>query len=94
MNFSNLIHSGEALKDDPFVLSSQVKQVFYVKDHKEGNWLLVVMTKPRDLYDMGKNAQGEDDESYTQCMPSSGPSVDDTNVVLSWRRVDIDAEDN
>ncbi|KAK5824488.1 hypothetical protein PVK06_019263 [Gossypium arboreum] len=32
LNFSRLIHTGQQLKDEPYVFSSQVKQVFYLKD--------------------------------------------------------------
>ncbi|KAH1122296.1 hypothetical protein J1N35_005456, partial [Gossypium stocksii] len=32
VNFSRLIHTGEQLIDEPYVFSSQVKQVFYSKD--------------------------------------------------------------
>ncbi|CAO2822596.1 unnamed protein product [Amaranthus hypochondriacus] len=65
VNFNNLIHTCEALKDDQFVLSSQVKQVFYVKDQKDENWFHVVMTKPRDVYDIAEKSKESDDESYT-----------------------------
>ncbi|XP_021728453.1 uncharacterized protein LOC110695539 [Chenopodium quinoa] len=32
VNFSKLMHSGRNLQDDPFIFSSQVKQVFYIED--------------------------------------------------------------
>ena len=35
--------------DEPYVLASQVKQVYYVRDIYESNWLTVVKMKPRDL---------------------------------------------
>ncbi|XP_057794604.1 uncharacterized protein LOC131010913 [Salvia miltiorrhiza] len=57
VSFSRLIHTGEALKDDPFVLSTNAKQVFYVQDGKESEWMHIVETKPRDLYDMGSNLE-------------------------------------
>jgi len=38
--------------NEPFVLASQAQQVYYVKDTKDPNWLVVVKTKPRDWYDM------------------------------------------
>ena len=30
------------------VLASQAQQMYYVKDTKDPNWLVVVNTKPRD----------------------------------------------
>ncbi|XP_061358748.1 uncharacterized protein LOC133302941 [Gastrolobium bilobum] len=38
--------------DEPYVLATQAQQVYYVKDTKDLNWLVVVNTKPRDFYDM------------------------------------------
>jgi hypothetical protein len=34
VNFKNLIHMGEQVTDEPFVLTSQVDQVFHVKDER------------------------------------------------------------
>ena len=94
VNFNNLIHTGEALKDDPFVLSSQVKQVFYVKDQKDENWFHVVMTKPRDVYDMGEKSNESDDESYTQCMSSNLLNIDESILSPNLRRMDIEVEND
>ena len=63
VNFSDPLHTRRNLKDDPFVLSSQVKQVFYVDDCRDGNWKHTITTKPRDLYDMGINVEEDDGES-------------------------------
>jgi len=38
--------------NEPCVLTSQSQQVYYVKDTKDPNWLVVEKTKPRDLYDV------------------------------------------
>lgn len=53
VNFSKLMHTGRYLHDDPFVFSSQAKQVFYTEDGIQKGWLHVVKTKPRDLFDLG-----------------------------------------
>jgi len=42
--------------NEPYVLASQAQQVYYVKDTKDPNWLVVVKTKPRDLYDVLEKA--------------------------------------
>lgn len=55
VNFSKLIHTGQYLHDDPFVFSSQAKQVFYVEDEKQKRWLHVNKTKPRDIFDLGED---------------------------------------
>lgn len=38
--------------NEPFVLESQVEQVFYVTEPREKNWLTVIKTEPRDLYNV------------------------------------------
>nr|CAD1829256.1 unnamed protein product [Ananas comosus var. bracteatus] len=89
VNFSKLIHTGQLLKDDPFVFSSQAKQVFYIQDPRYEEWSQVVMTKPRDLYDMGAHLQ-DDAETYTQCMSCDVIVTDELNDCISWARKDID----
>ncbi|KAK9162599.1 hypothetical protein Syun_003501 [Stephania yunnanensis] len=89
VNFSKLIHTGMSLQDDPFVFSSQAKQVFYVQDPKLNEWYQVIHKKPRDLYDMGVNSHFEDDDdTYTQCMPHNTVASDVERN--NWVREDID----
>ena len=38
MNFRNLIHTGEQITDEPYMLSSQVSQVFYVSNERHPDW--------------------------------------------------------
>ncbi|KAK5775095.1 hypothetical protein PVK06_042962 [Gossypium arboreum] len=54
VNFSRLIHTGQQLMDEPYVFSSQVKQVFYSKDPTDEGWHVVLRNTPRDLFDMEK----------------------------------------
>jgi hypothetical protein len=61
LNFSRLIHTGDNFSDDPFVFSSQVEQVFYVRDGKKDDWYIPVQVRPRDLFDMGR----QEDEDNT-----------------------------
>ncbi|KAK5843395.1 hypothetical protein PVK06_005851 [Gossypium arboreum] len=53
VNFSRLIHTGQQLVDEPYVFSSQVKQVFYSKDPTDEAWYVVLRNTPRNLFDMG-----------------------------------------
>ena len=53
VNFSKLMHTGKSLQDDPFIFSSQAKQVVYVEDELRKGWLHVIRTKRRDLFDLG-----------------------------------------
>ena len=41
--------------NEPFILSSQAVQVFYVEDPKDSNWLIVMKTQPRDSYNIPMN---------------------------------------
>ena len=63
LNFSHKIHKGNSLKDDPYILSSQANQVFYVEDEKDKRWAHVVRVKPRDSYQLGA-AMVDEDELY------------------------------
>ena len=48
-----LINSKRKLRtNEPYVFASQAQQVYYVKDTKDPNLLVVVKTKPQDWYDM------------------------------------------
>nr|GEU37888.1 RNA-directed DNA polymerase [Tanacetum cinerariifolium] len=91
------IHTGESLKDDPFIIASQAQQVFYIEDPKDVGWWHIIMTKPRDTYDMGRNVNmdeddDDDEELYTECMPYNLPIPDAFNETPSWRRTDIEIE--
>jgi hypothetical protein len=61
VNFKNLVHRGDQITDEPYVLTSQVEQVFYVEDERDPDWACTVRTKPRNVYDVGQG-QGPDDE--------------------------------
>jgi len=93
VNFSRLMHTGQALKDDPFIVASQARQVFYVGDQREAGWSHVVITKPRDLFDMGPNLDRGVDECYPECIPFIIPGVDLSDM-SSWRRLDIQEEED
>ncbi|GJT18046.1 RNA-directed DNA polymerase [Tanacetum coccineum] len=96
VNFSRpLVHTGEKLSDDPFIISSQAKQVFHIDDIRDVGWSHVIQTKPRDIYDMGSDENKDEFESYTQCMPCTIPILDDVNEAPSWHRtnIEIDSDD-
>ncbi len=52
INFNHLFNTGERLLDEPFILSSQATQVYYVQDPIDREWCAVLQSKPRELYDM------------------------------------------
>lgn len=88
VNFSRLIHTGERLNDEPFILASQV---YYVKDPRDKGWLVAVRTKARDVFDVGNGEREEDDgDTYHDNEPYELIIEDDTdgNDSLDWSRND------
>lgn len=69
VNFSRLIHTGNSEEDEPYVLASQARLVYYVEDLKEKGWSVVVHVKPRDLYDMGDPTISEEDDIMIEDLP-------------------------
>ncbi|KAL4388293.1 hypothetical protein GQ457_09G021840 [Hibiscus cannabinus] len=88
VNFSHLAHRGNNLIDDPYVLASQVKKVYFVKDERQPGWLTVKHAKLRDLFDMGDASSFEKDEEPEQL--GLDDSVDTS--ISSWIRNDVGAD--
>ena len=81
-----MIHTGDRLIDEPYVLASQALQVFYVEDVRHKDWAMIVKTKPREVFDVGINASHDDDDdevgTYLENVPnniSTDDACDDTN---------------
>ena len=81
--------------NEPFVIASQIEQIFYVKDTKLGsNWKIMVKTQSRELYDVSKHEDevlSIDNEPYQQ---NESLNVSNTmNIggddIFSWHRDDI-----
>jgi hypothetical protein len=52
VNFKHLFNTGEKLSVEPFILASQVVQVYYVSNPIDIEWGAVVQSKPRDVCDL------------------------------------------
>ncbi|KAG8473410.1 hypothetical protein CXB51_035692 [Gossypium anomalum] len=76
VNFSRLIHTGQQLMDEPYVFSSQVKQVFYSKDPTDEGWYVVHRNTPRDLFDMG-NGSRDDIVERSETLPFPEQNLDE-----------------
>ena len=76
--------------DEPYVLASQVSQVFYVKNVRHKDWAVVVKTKPREVFDVSINASHDDDDdevgNYFKNVPYN-ITTDDANDNHAWARV-------
>lgn len=79
-------------KDDPFVLPSQVRQVFYVNDTSKGkNWRVVERVRHRGVWDVPE----QDDVSniaFQQDEPTDGIPILDGDTNISYNKDDVDPE--
>jgi len=87
LNFAHKIPRGNALKDDPYILSSQASQVFYVEDEKDKGWSHVVKVKPRDSYHMGATMEDDDDELHPLSKPSNIAKEDEFSDPVNWAAI-------
>lgn len=75
-HFTSVNVSKTWYKDDPFVLSTQARQVFYVNDTKlRGDWKVVQRIDPRNVYDVvekeEENTITDSDDAYQQEEPQA-----------------------
>ncbi|XP_042439837.1 uncharacterized protein LOC122025138 [Zingiber officinale] len=52
VNFSRLMYGGNNIRDEPFILSSQAEQCWYVADPIDSNWNVVMRMSLRDNFDI------------------------------------------
>lgn len=52
--------------DEPFVLVALAKQVLYIQNSKEENWITIVQIQPRGVYDLTIETSTNDLKSYQQ----------------------------
>jgi hypothetical protein len=93
VNFNHLVHRGELITDEPYMLTSQVDQVFYVEVVRNPNWVCAVRTKLRNVYNVGQG-EGSNDAgtTYHECVPLVLATTDqhDMNDEFEHDRPDID----
>jgi hypothetical protein len=87
------VYTGEKISDDPYVLSSQVSQVYYVRDDRNPGRCCVVRTKPRNVYGIGQG-EGNNDEglNYHESEPLNLNVNQDPNDV-DYLNVQCDRSD-
>ena len=61
VNFRKLIY-----QNDPYVLASQVQQVFYVQDPRDSNWHNAVKVTPKDSYNVGEESFPDDGGKFAK----------------------------
>ena len=81
INFNHLLYRENRVVDEPFILSTQAGQVWYVQDSLESDWHVVVKATSRDYFDM----YSKDFLGNIQAMPQvegySSQQLDETTVV-------------
>lgn len=82
VNFEGLVEHKE-----PFVLASQVQQVFYVADPIDKGWKVVMKATPRDYFDMDADLYVDDAENNNATEAFNDPSIDLYGEV-NWVRED------
>ncbi|XP_012832644.1 PREDICTED: uncharacterized protein LOC105953520 [Erythranthe guttata] len=72
-------------QSEPFVLASQVQQVFYVADPIEKDWHVVIKTKAREKFDDGRDVAIDGVDTIVQSKPCKDrPIIEDE--LVSWVR--------
>ena len=66
VNFSRLIHTGDLIDDEPYILASHAQMVYYVDDKTNPPWNVAIHVKPRDLYEMGDEEEHDEEVGRNQ----------------------------
>ncbi|MED6173350.1 hypothetical protein PIB30_058509 [Stylosanthes scabra] len=66
---SDSTYYGELEADEPFILATDVRMVYYVDHPSDVGWCFVCHMKPIDLYDMGDLNEEDLDESLVEDVP-------------------------
>ena len=86
VNFNSLMYKENNLADEPFILSTQAEQVWYVADPIDPNWNVAVRMNRRDNFDVYSRFHDAD-----PCPPQS---LDDRPVVrdedVGWVREGVE----
>ncbi|XP_039123410.1 uncharacterized protein LOC120260030 [Dioscorea cayenensis subsp. rotundata] len=85
--FGHLTHKGDDILDDPFVLASQVKKAFYIKDERHRDWLVVKHVRRRDVFDMDDEWSFEKQQFDREVHAKNVISTCDTS---NWVRNEVD----
>ena len=51
-NFTSVNTTRQSYEDEPFILPTQVQQVYYSKDPSKKDWSVAMRWKPRDTYEL------------------------------------------
>ncbi|MED6163460.1 hypothetical protein PIB30_080167 [Stylosanthes scabra] len=78
--------------DEPFILATDARMVYYVDDPSDIGWCSDCHMKPRDLYDMGDLNEEDLDESLVEDIPFCEQQVENLEEFPLVRGVDNELE--
>ncbi|KAM1705317.1 hypothetical protein ACFX15_026833 [Malus domestica] len=67
------LHRLNQFQKDPFILTSQAKQVFYSRESETSDWYVVLKAPPKGFHDLGKF----DEDAYMSYAPLDVYKLDD-----------------
>ena len=80
VNFNRLLYNESQVVDEPFILSTQAEQVWYVQDSLEPDWHVVVKATSRDYFDMYSKDFSGNIQAVPQVEPYSNQQLDGTTI--------------
>ena len=94
VNFNHLLYRENRVVDEPFILSTQAEQVWYVQDPLELDQHVVVKATSRDYFDMYSKDFSGNIQAVPQVEPYSNQQLDGTTTVrnddVAWVRQGVE----
>ena len=86
VNFSRPIHTSQSEDDEPYILTSEAHQVYYVADERHRDWNMVVHLKSWDLYDKvdSDNVTYKSEPFQTTSFKNFFPDDDDNLPIVRY----------
>ncbi|KAG8363694.1 hypothetical protein BUALT_Bualt19G0049100 [Buddleja alternifolia] len=93
VNFNHVMYTGREYSDEPYILSTQAEQVWYVDDPLESNWKVFMKMNRRDNFDVYSSERQT--EMHASIELDDHPIFDDGNWVREGAEaVEVDDNDN
>ncbi|KAG8387592.1 hypothetical protein BUALT_Bualt02G0037300 [Buddleja alternifolia] len=84
VNFNHVMYTGREYSDEPYFLSTQAEQVWYVDDPLESDWKVVMKMNRRDNFDV--YSWERQTEMHASIELDDRPIFDDGNWILMARK--------
>lgn len=92
VNFKHKLYKDNRVTDEPFILATQAKQVWYIQDPLETDWHVVMKMTVRDNFDVYSTETSPNSTSVPQIVPFDTQEFDDnqTYAESSWVREGVE----